>query len=368
MRPTARTLPVVLLLVLAALAGCGGDPERPRAFSPLPSGGTSGAAGPTPPGEAAPSTRGPARSVPDGVLGEALRHVPDEAAVATVTDFDRVRARLGVPDLTSADLMTDRFRFWEQAPGVAVLLHEGRLRDQNSLFELDYGFTQDDVDWELGFTGNNTSGFVLGFRPDLDMGPVRTAVADGAGPLAGATVLAEEHLLVSGDAAPTAAQSWAGEPWAAAAGAQPADSYYLRSGRGACIPLEDTLGGEATVEDQERVLDRADVRSLDRIDAVALAFTGPATALALLSYAAPPAQDEVNRRAALGDAWPGSDDSAAYADGFTSATALPVTGDPVGVIRLGVRNPRAAAAVAFGDLLPFAVCGDVRLLPEPTGL
>ena len=38
----------------------------------------------------------------DGVLGEALRHVPDEATVATVTDFDRVRARLGVPDLTSA--------------------------------------------------------------------------------------------------------------------------------------------------------------------------------------------------------------------------------------------------------------------------
>ena len=45
-----------------------------------------------------------------------------------------------------------------------------------------------------------------------------------------------------------------------------------------------------------------------------------------------------------------------------------MTGDTVGVIRLGVRNPRAAAAVTFGDLLPFAVCGDVRLLPEPTGL
>ena len=142
-----------------------------------------------------------------------------------MTDFDRVRARLGVPDMTSADLMTDRSRFWEQAPGAAVLLHEGRLRDQNSLFELDYGFTQDDVDWELGFTGNNTSGFVLGFRPDLDLAPVRQAVADGAGPLAGATVLAEEHLLVVGDAAPTAAQSWADEPWAAAVVAQPADSY-----------------------------------------------------------------------------------------------------------------------------------------------
>ena len=368
MRLAPRTLPVVLLVVLTALAGCGGDPERPQAFSSVPSGGTSGTAGPTPPGAATPSTPGPAQSVPDGVLGEALRHVPDEATVATVTDFDRVRARLGVPDMTSADLMTDRFRFWEQAPGAAVLLHEGRLRDQNSLFELDYGFTQDDVDWELGFTGNNTSGFVLGFRPDLDLAPVRQAVADGAGPLAGATVLAEEHLLVVGDAAPTAAQSWADEPWAAAVVAQPADSYYLRSGQGACIPLEDTLGGEATAEDQERVLDRADVRSLDRVDAVALAFTGPATALALLSYAAPPAQDEVDRRAALGDAWPGSDDSAAYADGFSSATALPVTGDKVGVIRLGVRNPRAAAAVTFGDLLPFAVCDDVRLLPEPTGL
>ena len=195
----------------------------------------------------------------------------------------------------------------------------------NSLLSFDYGFTQDDVDWELGFTGNNASGFVLGFRPDLDMGPVRTAVADGAGPLAGTTVLTEEHLLVSGDAAPTAAQSWADEPWAAAAGAQPADSYYLRSGRGACIPFEDTLGGGVTVEDQERVLDRADVRSLDRIDAVALAFTGPATALALLSYAARGPRTRWTGGPRSATPGPGSDDGAAYADGFAGAAALPVT-------------------------------------------
>ena len=355
-------------MVLAALAGCGGDPERPRVFSPVPTGCTVRRGRPDPRAEATPSTRGPAQSVPDGVLGEALRHVPDEAAVATVTDFDRVRARLGVPDLTSADLMTDRFRFWEQTPARPSCSTRAGCGTRTPCS------SSTTASARTTWTGSSVS---RGTTPPASCsasGPTwtwaRCARRSRTGPDRSPGRPSWPRSTCSSLATPhrRPRRAWADESWAAAAGAQPADSYYLRSGRGACIPLEDTLGGEATVEDQERVLDRADVRSLDRIDAVALAFTGPATALALLSYAAPPAQDEVNRRAALGDAWPGSDDSAAYADGFTSATALPVTGDPVGVIRLGVRNPRAAAAVTFGDLLPFAVCDDVRLLPEPTGL
>ena len=42
------------------------------------------------------------------------------------------------------------------------------LRADNTELMLDYGFTQDDVDWEAHFTGPEGNGFVLGVpaRPD----------------------------------------------------------------------------------------------------------------------------------------------------------------------------------------------------------
>jgi hypothetical protein len=303
------------------------------------------------------------------VLGEALRYVPDEAEIATLTDFDRFRDRLDVPDMTSEYLMTDRSRFWEQAPSAGVLLHEGRLRDQNSRLELDHGFTQDDVDWELGFTGAASAGFVLGFRPDLDMSRVQDAVDDAVEPLAGATVLADEHVLVSGDVPGTLEASWADEPWAAAVSAQPADAYYLRGGERACVPLADTLGTDATVEDQEAVLAKQDIRGISDFTAFAMAFNDARTAFALLSYDAPPEQTEVDLRARLDEAWPQtSEDSVVWADAFETKDALPVDDAGDAVVPVTLTNPRAARAVLFDDALPLAVCGDVRLLPEPTGL
>ncbi len=53
------------------------------------------------------------------------------------------------------------------------------LRPVNSELMLDHGFTQDDVDWEAHFTGPDGNGYVLAFRPDLDMAGVASAVADG---------------------------------------------------------------------------------------------------------------------------------------------------------------------------------------------
>ena len=74
------------------------------------------------------------------------------------------------------------------------------LRADNSEFLLDYGFTQDDVDWEAHFTGPDGNGYVLAFRPDLDLAAVSRAVEAGAGPLDGARVIAEDHLVVAGTA------------------------------------------------------------------------------------------------------------------------------------------------------------------------
>ena len=303
------------------------------------------------------------------VLITALGYVPDAAEVATLTDFDRFRDRVGVPDMTSADLMADRFRFWERASSAGVLLHEGRLRANGSELELDHGFSQDDVDWELAFTGSDVDGFVLGFRPDHDMTAVQRAVQVGVEPLAGATVLLDERLVVSGKIPLTREASWADEPWVGAAAAQPADSYYLRNGASACIPLEDTLGPDATVEDQEEVLSRRELRGLADPEAVAIAFTGPRTALAMLAYDEAADAVEVEDRATLAEAWlRQSDRGVVWSDGFSGAAALPDDGDAVAVLTLSLRDPGTARSVVFADALPFAVCGEVRMLPEPTGL
>jgi hypothetical protein len=357
-----RLVPLGILLALSLAVGSCADDQVPRTERPAA---TDTAGSPTGAPSSAPTT---AQAQPDGVLGQALRFVPDQAEIATMTDFDRFRARLGVPDMTSEDLMTDRSRFWEQAPTAGVMLQEGRLRDENPRFELDHGFTQDDVDWEMAFTGGAGAGFALGFRPDIDMGRVQDAVDAGIEPLAGATVLADQRIVVSGDVAESPGESWVDEPWAAAVAAQPADSYYLRGGDTACIPLEDTLGVDATVEDQQAVLDKADVRGLEDFEAFALAFTSRSTALALLAYADAPEQAEIDLRAQLDDAWPQtSPSSAVWADAFETETPLPPDEERA-VVPLTVTKPRAAAGVVLGETLPLAVCGDVRLLPEPTGL
>ena len=131
-------------------------------------------------------------------MQQALALVPLDADVVTVTDWDAIRARLGVPDLTSEDLMSDRTAFWEQARQEAVLLTDGLLLEDNSELMLDHGFTQDDVDWEARWSGPDGAGYALRFRDDLDLAAVQAAIDAEVGELAGATVRADEHLVVEG--------------------------------------------------------------------------------------------------------------------------------------------------------------------------
>ena len=141
----------------------------------------------------------------------------------------------------------------------APLLAEGMLRADNSEFLLDYGFTQDDVDWEAHFTGPDGNGYVVAFRPDLDLGAVSRAVEAGAGSLDGARVIAEDHLVVSGTAE-AGEGVWANDPtWTGLVG-EPAEATYLRRG---CIPLNDALGPDAGAEEQQDLLAKRPVTNLD---------------------------------------------------------------------------------------------------------
>lgn len=289
-------------------------------------------------------------------LEAALTLIPADAQVATVTDLDALRARFGVPDLTSDDLMTDRFTFWERARTDAVLLTDGLLRADNSLFELDHGFTEDDVDWEARWTGPAGAGWALAFRPDQPMEEVQGAV-DEVELLEGAEV--NGRLLTLG-AAPTPRESWAASAVVTAALGDAADeraeSTYLRQG---CVPLADALGPDATVETQDQVLAHHDIAAFDPLDLTVVDFRdGVGTA----RFAAD-RTDLFDRAALLAD-WPSEgayDVGPAFGDD-------PVVDPGTGRIGLTVTSPPAAGRLTLGDVLPFAVCDEVVPMDEPTGL
>jgi hypothetical protein len=289
----------------------------------------------------------------------ALVLVPAGAEYLTITDLDAIRARLGVPDLTSKDLMSDRQAFWDRAERESVLLTDGLLRADNSELWLDYDVTEDDVDWEARFSGPDGdpegAGYVLGFRPDQDMARVQAAVDAGVGPLAGATVWPELHLLTKG-AADEGDPVWAGDPALVGLLQDPGESTYLRRG---CIPFADALGTDATVEDQDAVLADHDVAGLEDLAAVAVSFADDVAT----AWLGPDRHDLFDRADLVAD-WP-TTGPIGFADGFAEDDAV----DPsTGRIGLHVTNPVAAANLTLTDILPFGVCNDATPLDEPTGL
>ncbi|GAB3774953.1 hypothetical protein FB382_003990 [Nocardioides ginsengisegetis] len=322
--------------LLAALAGCGDD-------------------GPPPPDVAPPPARLSGTPTYDAGLEPAeavLPLVPATATTLTVTDLDEVRVQLGVPDMTSDDLVTDREQFWQRAATEAPLLTDGLLRPDNSELMLDYGFTEDDVDWEAHFTGDQGAGWVLAFRPDLDMAPVASAVRAGVGALAGGHV--QGHLVTFGTAT-DGADSWATDPAFVGLVGAPAEATYVHRG---CLPFADALGPEPTGEDQDRVTAHYDVTNLDPLDAVVLEFGDH-----LATVRMPVDRLDLFDRLHVGDWWP-RDGSPAFEDGFRQGVGDPATG------RIGydVPHPPLAAELALGETLPFGICNSVDPIAEPTGL
>lgn len=319
-------------MLAPALAGCADDAVPEPAPAPA-----------TTPTRAAPlfdAREEPAQAV--------LALVPISAEVVTVTDWDTIRAQLGVPDLTSDDLATDRSAFWERAEQEAPLLAQGLLRPQTSELLLDHGFTQDDVDWEAHFRGPDGAGWVLALRPDLDPAGVRGAIDAGVGELDGARLLAGEHLVVSGTADP-GDPVWGSEPqWDRLVG-EPAAATYLHRG---CVPLTDALGPDAGAAEVDAVT--PEVTGLDDLPGFAVGF-GDHNATVRVE----PGRDDLFARIDLGEAWPVPGFGAAFRSGV---------GDPAtGRMGYDVPHPPLAARASLLEELPFGVCPEVTPVPEPTG-
>lgn len=341
---------LVVGLVGGLLAGCGGSDDRSADPEPSPM--------PSP------------TAIPDRLAIDAddtnvhprqvLALVPADAEALTLSNFDQTRDRFGNPDLTSDSPVSERTAFAERARTDAPLFTDGLFADNASLFWLDYGFTQDDVDWEARFTGPDGPGYVLSFRPGQDMEEVRRAVADRAGPLdADARLLADQRLLVSGIAAE-------GEPVLASRPEIPplleadVEAAYLRT---SCIPLEEALGPEAGSAEQQQLLDAYDVTALRPLGPFAVNFLDGIGTARLSPERPGDERPDLHDRVGLIDPWPDTG-TLTWAEGFRG---LPVADPSTGRVGLQVKNPRGAASLVLDDHLPFAVCNEVTPVPEPTG-
>jgi len=327
-----RTLVVLACVVLAA--ACGDDASLDQ---------------PTPRSEMAPtSTVAPPFDASLEPAEAVLAMVPTTATTLTVTDFDTIRVQLGVPDLTSEDTTSARWEFWDRVGKEAVVLTGGMLRADNSDLTADYGFTQDDVDWEARFSGPDGHGFVLRFRPDLPLDGVARAVEDGVGPFTGARVVPEDHLVVSGTA--QADQPvWANEPvWDPLIG-EPAGATYARRG---CIPVDEALGSAADAEHLAAVDEAHPVHILDELPAFSIGFGDHLATVRMEEN-----REDLFTRLDVGRDWPTMD----FPQTFRTPVADPTTG------RIGYDLPRppAAASLTLLEELPFAICNELPENVEP---
>lgn len=304
-------VPVGVLLA----SGCGSTSPAPDRTQPEPS-------------QTIPTSLELADDEPARDPRQALTLVPDSATVLTITDFEAIMA----------------------GGGASVQLTHGLLPADDGTFLVEHGFGQGDVDWEAHFSGPDGSGYVVAFRPDLDMSLVRGALRVKA--LRGAIVLDDEHLLVKGTAAE-------GDPvWAMDAELRRltevgAESTYLRRG---CVPVTDALGEGATYTDQAELVAAADPTYLRPLEAFSVSFDDQVATARLGAD-----RIDLHERADLVELWPdvGGVD---LLEGFEEfAVADPSTG------RIGLRvvEPVAAAELTLAERLPFAVCNEVESLEEP---
>ena len=249
-----------------------------------------------------------------------LALVPEAAETLAVTDFDQVRAELGVDEISDQSPPDEVAMFWQRAETERPLLTAGLLRADGARLASTYGFTELDVAWEAHFFGadGREEGWVLRFRDGTDMAKVAEAAQDPASPLSGADVNAAEQLVSSG-ATTDPVHSWAAEPDLLTLVGLPANSTYVAR---SCDPA----GSSGDVDD---------------LAAYSVQFEG-----SLVTARLGEGRQDLFTRMRLGETVP--DFAAAYDGGV----ADPVTG------RIGyvMADPAAAAKLALEHRLPFATC------------
>lgn len=266
-----------------------------------------------------------------------LSLVPAGATSLTVTDFDQLRLVLGYAALDGASPQRERDAFWRKAPQSATL-SLGLLAPADARLRADFGVGRDDVAWEATWDGDG-SGWVLAFHDSVPMAAVQRAVRAGVGPLDGAVVDADRHLVTSAEP-PASGDSWgATEGMLGLVGRESVSTYVDRS----CLDFDSVFG--SGMEAQLAEAPRAALRAIDELDAFSVALGAE-----LVTVQLGPDRGDVFDRLRLAEVMPRTEPDFGLV--MSRGVADPSTG------RLGytLADPAGAAALTKARKLPFAVC------------
>jgi hypothetical protein len=333
----SRWRAAAVFAALLSLAACTGSDDEPRALTDSPS--ISGSPTSLPP--ASESSGEPATTDQpvsgDSTLALALNTVPAAATIISFTDLDQAKQRLGYEGLTSESLTRDRFDFWERARADGSLLTGTRLYDDTSQMALDYGWTGEDVRWEIDFTATEDGcvrsmlcepahGYILGLRDDLDWRTVleslahnnftpRTsqigqwATSDPSQPFSDLLLIPQLRAVASGndigirriaevvEGAPSVATNTS----ALVNALGRVESAYVEPA--GCVSLDEALGPDATDDDLDAFFKKNDPSALAEADGYAVGITDATSATVVLNQSEATASADAAARAPILDSW-----------------------------------------------------------------
>jgi hypothetical protein len=291
---------------------------------------------------------------------------------------------LGYGDLTGQSPTFERFEFWERARMDGAMLTGTRLYEYASVMALDFGWTAEDVDWEVAWSADPSTctdpgecaeaGYVLGLRDDLDWNLVRTSLAvngyvespetpaiytteNPVLPFAQVRLLPEFHALAVGEVALRARGadvvpgSIVEEYGSLIDELGTPESAYLRPG---CVTLRAALGPDVVDEDVEAYFKHNDPSTLQPPDRLAVAINDESSATVILQFdgAASAAADAASRESIINQ-WPGLQTG----EPFTTVGHAEVhTEAGLGRVDVAVDNMALLATMILTDDAPWALC------------
>lgn len=389
MTNAARRLGVAAALAIVLVsAGCTQDdgPAPRTLVDPAPTTERSDPAPSTPPVEQP--------AVIDTALELALLAVPARAEYVSFTDVAAVRERLGYADLTGQSPTRDRFDFWERARADGAMLTGTRLYDASSVMAIDYGWTAEDVDWEVDFSSAETgcaqamlcgraSGYVLALRRSLEwrdvlesldrngFAPVdgEPGVWSGGGddaPFDDVLLVPDLHLVAGGndeglrrlaEVAFGGADSVADRaaPLVADA-AEPESAYLDLTG---CVTLAEALGPDATDDDTEAFFRGGDAADLADATAYAVLLAGRSSAEVVTTTDAAVTDVQLAARQDLLDRWQSVQAAVPFSDIATATVDRRGAGEGEREgerVSVDVRSAAGFIAMVVTHDAPWALC------------
>jgi hypothetical protein len=383
----SRWLAVGVISTLFGLTACTGTDDQPRALVDPPS-----ISGPptslTPPeGSGEPTATNTEPVSGDSTLALALHTVPAAATIVSFTDLDKAKQRLGYPGLTSESPTRDRFDFWERARADGSLLTGTRLYDDTSRMSIDYGWTGEDVSWEIDFTATEdgcvrsmlcepAQGYILGLRHDLDWRTILESVtrnnftslgsqlglwatADPGQPFTQLLLIPQLRAVASGNSIGIRriAQVIDGAPAVAAKTVTlinalgPVESAYIEPA--GCVSLGEALGPDATNDDLDTFFKRNDASGLAEADGYAVGIRDDRSAAVVLTVAPEYAVADANARTRIVDNWQSVQTGEALAD--VALADVKAAGAQV-QIDFAVRAMPAFRSMVLTHDAPWALC------------